>query len=83
MKMFQGVSGKTSIMRVLTAVIVGTAMLLWTVANIKCWCTGCQWIAPDVQTVTLVLGALAAKAGQRFGEKVTVSTDAVPADKTE
>jgi len=81
MTAFLGRSGKVSMMRVLSACVVGTAMLLWTVANIKCWCTGCSWVAPDMQTVALVLGALAAKAGQAaLGEK---TTNAIPKDLTQ
>lgn len=80
MNAFLGRSGKVSMMRLLSAVIVGTAMILWTVANIKCWCTGCAWVAPDGQTVALVLGAMAAKMGQRFGEG---KTDDIPVGKTE
>ena len=72
-------TGKISMMRVLSAVIVGTAMGLWIIASIRCWVTGCAWIPPDAQTVTLVLGTLAAKAGQRAVEK----TNDIPTDKGE
>jgi hypothetical protein len=79
MNAFQGNSGKISMMRLLSAAIVGTAMLLWVTASIKCLCTGCAWVPLDGQTVALVLGALMCKAGQTFGEKAMM----IPMDKTE
>lgn len=78
MNAFLGRSGKVSMMRVLSAVVVGTAMVLWAAANIKCLITGCPWVAPDVQTVTMVLGAMACKAGQAALEPKT--TNEIPTD---
>ena len=79
MNALNGLSGKLSIMRVLVSVTVVTVLATWVAANIICWCKGCQSIPMDTASVSLILGALAAKAGQRAVEK----TNDIPTDKGE
>jgi len=82
MNAFNGLSGKISIMRVLVSSIVATVLLVWITANIICWCTGCAYVNIGVQEVALILGALAAKAGQRFTEGKE-PTNVIPFDKAQ
>jgi len=79
MNALNGLSGKLSIMRVLVSVTVVTVLATWVTANIICWCKGCQSVSMDTASVSLILGALAAKAGQRAVEK----TNDIPTDKGE
>jgi hypothetical protein len=75
MNVLQGKDGKTSAMRVLTAIVVGTVMGVWAIANIICWIRGCQYVALDAQAVALVVGVMAAKAGQSFAEHKDIPKD--------
>jgi len=85
MNALNGLSGKISIMRVLVSSIVATVLLTWVTGNIICWCHGCQFVSIGVQEVALILGALACKAGQRFGESKspTSTTNVIPFDKAQ
>ena len=84
MNAFNGLSGKISIMRVLVSGIVATVLITWVIGNVICWTRGCQFVSIGVQEVALILGALAAKAGQRFGEKTeTQPTNIIPFEKKE
>ena len=85
MNAFNGLSGKISIMRVLVSGIVATVLLVWVVANVICWCTGCAYVNIGIQEVSLILGALAAKVGQRFGEgkEPTSTNNVIPFDKAQ
>jgi hypothetical protein len=83
--MFNGLSGKTSIMRVLTAIVVIGVMATWICSNIICWTHACQFIAMDVQSVAVILGVLGAKAAQRAVEngKKPPTTNDIPKDLTQ
>ena len=78
MNAFLGRSGKVSMMRVLVSVTVGTVLAVWVAGNIICWCKGCPSVPMDTASVSLILGALAAKAGQRMVER-----DSIPKDLTQ
>ncbi len=68
--LFQGISGKLSIMRVCLALIVLTTMANWTWA-----CYNKRDIVPlPENAVTLVIGFASAKVVQRFGEKKELTT---------
>jgi len=68
MNMFLGLSGKVSIMRVLTALIIVVVLGTWVAGNVICWHSQCSFINIGIQEVALILGSLAAKTAQRVAE---------------
>ncbi len=75
LSMFEGLSGKLSIMRVCLALIVAMTMANWTWA-----CYQKKDIVPlPANVVELVVGFAGVKAVQRFGEKKTLTTPETPA----
>ena len=68
LNMFNGLSGKTSLMRVCTFIIVIAITLVWTVHNIMAMISGAGWIPMGVTETGLIVAVLGVKAAQRAAE---------------
>lgn len=85
MNALQGSDGKISMMRVATGVVVFSVMSVFIAHNIVSMVKGCGFISMGASEAMLVAGALAAKAGQHFGErangKKVATTNEIPVGK--
>jgi len=79
----KGRSGKVSMMRIATLIIVASIMGVFVGHNILAMIKGGGFISIGPEEAMLITGVLGAKAAQAFSEKKQGATDGLPIGKTE